>query len=651
MKIDSIGIMSFRSIVDQTISLKNNFVGLVGLNEAGKSNVLYAIRTLDSDYTLTPSDSSKITGNTPNIVFELYFCDTDTDALYDSISSYLAANTQISIDSLFNTKSLNIISDITRTKTLNTEGKPVSYTSFKINNIRNNILYAKNIKGKESLLVTINGTELPITKCLMVLENEVDKLPEGVYEKLNTSNAYLALHTTVSRVITDLLQIVAFWQYDNSHLIPSEISYDDITAAKYISDISVPLRNMFHIAAGLNVTSDQMIKDLINEWKLDSSKRRKHSDIINKALNDYILNVWQDYNQEISISLEENKMTVHIKDPNCPESNYYSMLERSQGFKTFVSFIMTMAADADSDPVYFMILDEPETHLHPSGVRFMLDELKKLSNKGNYVVFATHSIFMIDRSNLKNYIIVNKEHEATKLNPVTKNNITQESVIYESLGTTIDEFSISANNIMFEGELDRYIFEFYIKRCNVQRKCKVNDFDLLDGGGTKLMYKFFKDKNVPRDSSWFFVLDNDQPGRSFIESLKPLSGLDVNKQCKYIFYSDKHDYELDDILPKDIILNTINNTASCMKDVKIKVPASLTDVPISNQLNTIKCNSQLTIDQSKQFEAIFKDYLFTNISSKLSDIDNIKKAADRKAEFDRVFPIYAAFFEKFCKHI
>ena len=42
-----------------------------------------------------------------------------------------------------------------------------------------------------------------------------------------------------------------------------------------------------------------------------------------------------------------------------------------------------------------LLIDEPSTGLHPSSERNLLKELVKISNE-NYLVYSTHSIFMID---------------------------------------------------------------------------------------------------------------------------------------------------------------------------------------------------------------------------------------------------------------
>ena len=76
------------------------------------------------------------------------------------------------------------------------------------------------------------------------------------------------------------------------------------------------------------------------------------------------------------------------------------MDERSQGFKHFISLILHLSISNKKEKCkdQIIIIDEPENHLHPSGIRYMRDELIKIG-KNNYVFVATHSPFMIDNKN------------------------------------------------------------------------------------------------------------------------------------------------------------------------------------------------------------------------------------------------------------
>ena len=142
--------------------------------------------------------------------------------------------------------------------------------------------------------------------------------------------------------------------------------------------------------------------------------------------------------------------------------NVYEFSKRSDGFKRFITFLLTVSTQVKTnkltDALY--IHDEPEISLHPSGARYLLDELIKISAT-NYVIFSTHSIFMIDREKTERHYIVNKKDEVTTIDQVNESNITDEEVIYNALGYSVFE-NLKLRNIIFEGWKDKKLFEIAI---------------------------------------------------------------------------------------------------------------------------------------------------------------------------------------------
>lgn len=652
MKMVAVEIISFRSIVDQSLEFKNNTIGLVGLNESGKSNVLTAIRTLDNDYKLKESDRSKINEQDPKIVFRFHLEGKEATTLADMVEKFVSENCKVIVTDLFKKPAEIIDINIIRTRTLDSKKNVVSFSGFSVKGeLNNGFLISPSITGKEGVPVTFkDGVSLPLNKARIVREAEIEKesVTAGGYAALTSHNFKSLINYEIIKCLNTFYPEVRYWQYDAKYLIPSEVRYDEFVKDDGPREFSVPLYNIFFIAKELKLGSEGDLLKLIEVWKKDSGKRRKDTEIINNAVNKYIKSIWQDYDQELCIVLEENKITVHVKDPSSPIKNYYEMIERSQGFKTFISFILTISADVDSEFLqnYILILDEPETHLHPSGVRFMRNEIFKLSQRGNKVIFATHSIFMVDRQDLGRYVIVSKNFESTRLCPVKRDTITQESVIYEALGTTIDEFAIKPWNIMFEGELDKAIFKFYIKFC-LKKNAWLEAFELLDGGGTKAMHSFFKDKVLPKSTFWILVVDNDKPAQTLIENMKRIPVFDYKKQCLCLRYSDMQDEELEDILPLDIVSSAFNvaiksiglneTDGMCFADCR----------PISSQSSEFMARKGLVDVDKKRLEEQFKIGLHKLVSDKLKVIqENNTTIPARMAAFIAEFPNYHRFIDK-----
>ncbi|NTV47436.1 MAG: AAA family ATPase, partial [Chlorobiales bacterium] len=384
----------------------------------------------------------------------------------------------------------------------------------------------------------------------------------------------------------------------------------------------------------------------IDDWKDDASLRRKDANIVTEDLNKYIKRIWPDFDQSIKIELEETKITVHIYDPKNQGGNFYEMESRSQGFKTFISFMLTIAAEIDTDQLNncILLLDEPETHLHPSGARFMRDELLKLS-RDNYVFFATHSIFMIDRRNIQRHLIVKKESELTRIINVDRNNFIQESVIYEALGTTVDEFSIRNKNIIFEGKMDLVLFDYLINHCISKRGNIFLEYELHDAGGTRNIVTFFKNKQIPSDSEWLIVLDNDSPGRKIPSELERVCLDTSNISCQY--YSSDEGKELEDVLPELLIKDAINRTESKL-GYSPKV-GFVIDIKKTINKNIEEYKHRNNIESNPDFEATFKDALIGLIEEKLHGIKETtigKRLQTFRSHFPAYFEVIKILIEK-----
>ena len=100
--------------------------------------------------------------------------------------------------------------------------------------------------------------------------------------------------------------------------------------------------------------------------------------------------------------------------------------------------MLTVSAEDSNEELSncLLLLDEPETHLHPQAQIYFLDELKKITinNRGNVVLFATHSNYMIDKDKLNRNFKVTKETESTSIESIDTKNSTYASVNYEVFG-------------------------------------------------------------------------------------------------------------------------------------------------------------------------------------------------------------------------
>ena len=140
-----------------------------------------------------------------------------------------------------------------------------------------------------------------------------------------------------------------------------------------------------------------------------------------------------------------------MKDKN-DEFNLYNINERSQGFRQFISLILSISISNEKEKLKnaIIIVDEPENHLHPSGIRYMRDELLKIG-KNNYVFLATHSNFMIDRKEMSRHYIVQKNTHTHLKRIEQEQDLSDDEVLNDAFGLNILNDFLSPHKILVEG--------------------------------------------------------------------------------------------------------------------------------------------------------------------------------------------------------
>lgn len=651
MKLKQIYIKCYKSLIDQRFVVVDRCIGFVGLNESGKTNVLEAIRMLDWDHQPAQEEKSKLNDELPCVVFHFELGDKSTRKL-NIVNEILTSAENIPWAQFVDADSVTI-SEIRVIREI-LEDNPKSgniefILDFKCKFTSEPYVVDEAAELPDNLQVNVDDDMINIKHGLIL---EAEKIPDeqkNFFTPLSQEHIMVSFVPLIKKALNNNIPCVVYWEYSEEYLIPSGITYDKFLEGNKPYEISRPLFNIFMIPKKLGINNEDDLSQRVATWKLDSSRRRKDAEIINEGINSYLKKIWKDNDQEFEVTLEANEITIHIRDPKSPNKNFYEMVERSQGFKTFVSFLLTIAAESHLGDITnaLLVLDEPETHLHPSGVRFMRNELLKLAEQENYVFFATNSIFMIDRKKLDRHVIITKDDEHSTLKKVDRNNITQESVIYEAMGTRLDEFSIPIHNIMFEGSIDRTLFQFFLNNCLKKADNPFKDYELLDGGGTKQIQSFFKDKVIPDDSEWKLILDNDKPAIQLLDYLEKTFPDIFGNKIVVTHYSKNLDYELEDILPSALIETAFNSAKSKVLP-EITVSISLTDTkPVSSQVKEFANRNSIDKEKMKSVEKTFKENVEKDVVGKLKEV-NKGNSIDKKADlFKATFGKYADFIKNY----
>lgn len=484
MKLIKAEIFNFRSIKKETVVFDPACRVLVGINESGKSNILKALRLLSKDY--DPFRNDDVRESLPG-----------EDTITEAYVKFHLRLEKKETDELFIEVAAKILASVNDPEIVTVGGVPTGLKAFC--NQRTDVRYHIDLikETKECRYLTLQGITLngiwkkPSTVCPPDFEIEIQGKKEKLlsfslirakdfpdipteYIEDATIETFAALFGLNSSAITESYLIsVLFWEYDESNLLPSEISMDAFATKP---EDCMPLKNMFVLGGIYNIKTEiERIKTLSN-----NQKQNFLSAIASKTT-EHFRSVWKEYkNIEFQLRLDGEKIIPAIK-----EKNSFDFSKRSDGFKRFVTFLLMISVNVKTNNLNntLLLIDEPDASLHPSGARYLRDELIRISLK-NYVLYSTHSIFMIDAGNIGRHYIVKKTDETTTIESAKDSNIVEEEVILNALGYSVFE-TLNEKNVIFEGWKDKKLFSVALEKAPTAIRSSFKDVGFCHSKGVK----------------------------------------------------------------------------------------------------------------------------------------------------------------------
>jgi energy-coupling factor transporter ATP-binding protein EcfA2 len=515
MQLQRAHIKNFRSIKDTRIDFEPRCRILVGINESGKSNIIRALSLLDPTQKVLPEDLRDVPPDEDHdqsafvrFVFTLdkqertdaYKSCLNSIALDDPKSPLLIRRSRrLSLAQLFeqHTESLYTID-------LHSGKRYATTWQLPGDDSPADEWYVPIPTCPADLQITLeDGTRRPLAKFRLIharIIQAMETVDESHFKPASLKAIHGLITEAISGITTDRLPACLYWSYSDAHLLPGQIPLDPFAANPSNCE---PLKQMFALA-GI---------DEINE-AIQEAKNRTHGvrNLLNRVADratSHMRSVWKDC-RSITIALEPNGSNIDasIKD----EHNVYNFAKRSDGFKRFITFLLLVSAKARTqelvDTLY--LHDEPDTGLHPAGSRYLLNELIKISAH-NYVVFSTHSIFMVDRELTRRHLIVEKKSEITDVKEVDDSNITDEEVIYNALGYSLFE-NLKSMNLIFEGWRDKVLFQTALRSSSGAKTLKkaFASMGLCHAKGVKDIGRITPMLELAR-RDWVVISDGDCP--------------------------------------------------------------------------------------------------------------------------------------------
>lgn len=484
--------LSIRDEVDIPVQKYGNSYTtiFVGKNDSGKTNLLKALAFLSEEdkpikYTNICHRDYK---NEDNKYIDIYyeFKVINNKEILNIIKgiNIFPENFLSTLKILNITKNLYARKDMTSVESLLTFNIQLSEKSknyYAVLNNENSVTSIE-IKGQAGLL----GKEIP--------ENGKE-LTKDLIEKYLKDKIGKELNKYLPQFIT--------WKSDDKHLIFNDNPNLQLNNFVNNPNSLVPLKNMFLIA-GYNETT---LVNAINNALEDVDSRSELESELSTKTTEYISKVWANQNVKISVRISDTgKCTIQIEDTS---SRYFDMKLKSDGFKQFISLILSLSAENSvkklSDTL--ILIDEPETHLYPESIEDMKRELLKIG-ENNYVFISTHSPFMIDRECSERHWKIEKNGIKTFATQISDSiSMWDNKVLNSAFGLNIFRELLPQKIIIVEGNDDKQILEKLFKVTNIK-----DHYAIKSSGGASHMINlatmFCGEKVYP-----YFIVDDDQEGR------------------------------------------------------------------------------------------------------------------------------------------
>ncbi|MFT7611091.1 MAG: putative ATP-dependent endonuclease of OLD family [Parvicellaceae bacterium] len=118
-----------------------------------------------------------------------------------------------------------------------------------------------------------------------------------------------------------------------------------------------------------------------------------------------------------------------------------------------------------------LLIDEPELYLHPQAIEILRNSLKVLSNQGYQVIFSTHSPFMITQKDVGNTILIRKNdalgtYKRTTLKsaiPIVEQEASHQLTLLYSLSNS-SNILFSEKVILTEGKTENKLLPIIIEK-------------------------------------------------------------------------------------------------------------------------------------------------------------------------------------------
>ncbi len=375
MKLRKVEFINYKSISGGVFDIESDITCLVGINESGKSNVLFALEKADTDEELTAAEYSRHSANygsdenSPEL--KLWF-----EPLEDELNE---------LQKIFGH---NEVAAILLTKIKN---------EYRLD-------YPK-IEYEKSSFAEEETEESETTEESQPQETQNAENEEEEEEEINEEEIREKVIEELKNYIPCFLYFdsVAFYEY----FLPGN---GEVQISQFIAnpDEMRPVKNLL----ALGGISDFNVLQVSDENQ--RIKRDKLLGTASQKINKEILRlVWPVESVEVDLSAESDILKIRLKEKG--KTSPFKPMERSRGLQWALAFnIYFLAETKDELQESVLLIDEPGIFLHIDAQNNLLGQtFPEISGKGNQIIYTTHLPYLIDSRFPERIRILEKKDEDT----------------------------------------------------------------------------------------------------------------------------------------------------------------------------------------------------------------------------------------------
>lgn len=220
-------------------------------------------------------------------------------------------------------------------------------------------------------------------------------------------------------------------------------------------------------------------ESILEYTKLEQNRRKKFIELINdEFLANYIPNFEKNEIKGLLLKEESNQLNLFIKENNDAEIN---VNETSLGRRWYLTYRLVKSIIKPRD---ILLIDEPAAFLHPQAQQEIKKELDQLAKSGIFVIYTTHSPYMIPANWGQIYNVKNTQNGTEIISFASDDELS--TAIKEELGITQSAdilFKLDKTLLLVEGIADKTCVEKFAELLNYD----LSDFELLPCNGSPIL--------------------------------------------------------------------------------------------------------------------------------------------------------------------